>query len=379
VETTPSPTPETILPSPQLATLANEANVTISTQIVAYELDNPTYTEAAREVANMATCAGDMDVLKVFNNVSWKTILDNWGYVSSTLGAGQIPYQNQLNFNDADKFMNYAKENNMPVMSQFLFYSQDMPTDIESAKLSKDNIFKIVEYYVKARVLKYRGQISAWNVTNEVVAGKLYGGESFKFWYASSWSDELIADVYKWAHEVDPNAQLLLSENNVLDKSFDPIGPDYISYLKKLKEEGVPITTAGLQNQFWVYDPPNKSYMEQMIKRIQALGLNVMFTETTVSESAKYTFWTDRPRAVGTITDLDQAQAKIYQDTLQAALDTSSIFGIFGFTDAVSEFDSEPGNYNAPDAKAMILDANFQPKPAYDALVKALEAYIASK
>ena len=320
-----------------------------------------------------------MDVLKVFNNVSWKTILDNWGYVSSTLGAGQIPYQNQLNFNDADKFMNYAKENNMPVMSQFLFYSQDMPTDIESAKLSKDNIFKIVEYYVKARVLKYRGQISAWNVTNEVVAGKLYGGESFKFWYASSWSDELIADVYKWAHEVDPNAQLLLSENNVLDKSFDPIGPDYISYLKKLKEEGVPITTAGLQNQFWVYDPPNKSYMEQMIKRIQALGLNVMFTETTVSESAKYTFWTDRPRAVGTITDLDQAQAKIYQDTLQAALDTSSIFGIFGFTDAVSEFDSEPGNYNAPDAKAMILDANFQPKPAYDALVKALEAYIASK
>src|ERR1035437_7802140 len=106
IEITPIPTqeplptesqkPETLLPSPTLSELANEAHVTIASQIVSYKLDDPNYTEIAKEVANELMINGEVNTSDVFRGFDWNQILDNWSTVKSELNNSVNPYENQL-------------------------------------------------------------------------------------------------------------------------------------------------------------------------------------------------------------------------------------------------------------------------------------------
>jgi GH35 family endo-1,4-beta-xylanase len=371
-----TPTPhQEVLPSPTLRDLADRAKITVGTQIVHYGLETSrVYAEAATEVANMAMIEGELDVLKVFAGLDWRTIPKNWPSISATLAAQDIPYQDQLDFTHSDEVMAFAEQNGMKVYAAHLLDVHDMPSDLMTSGASKDELFQVVECFVKARVLKYKGRIAFWSAVNEAAAGRLYGDATYKFWYASSFSDELITNVFKWAHEADPAAGLGLNDNNVVETSnatFAPISRAFLALLAQLKGAGSPITFAGLEDHFWIYDPPSLSEMESVIRQIQRLGLGAIATETTVEMESEYAFWAGRPKTVSTIPDKLSAQAKIYWDTLKSCVDTKSVFGMFGFSDAISMFDS--GNIHIPDAQGLILDASYQPKPAYSEMAAYLE------
>ena len=144
-----------------------------------------------------------------------------------------------------------------------------------------------------------------------------------------------------------------------------------------LKDRNIPLNDVGFENNFWVYAPPNYADMVATIKQVKAMGYGIGPSQTIVSESAQDAFWPGRPRTINTVSNLNAAQTKIYKDVFNAYLNTGSPFGIFGFTDAVSEFDANDMNIKGADA--MILNSNYKPKLAYYALVADLKAYIASK
>ena len=57
---------------------------------------------------------------------------------------------------------------------------------------------------------------------------------------------------------------------------------------------------------------------------------------------------------------------------LEHTSETGGTFGMFGFTDAVSEFDA--ADLNILDAQALLLDSAYQPKHAYDAIATYIES-----
>ncbi|MBF6604211.1 MAG: endo-1,4-beta-xylanase [Chloroflexi bacterium] len=367
--------PPPLLPTPTLRELADRAHVTIGSQVVTYGLDSSDrYRRAAPEIANLLAIDGELDIRRVFSGLDWRTIPQHWPEVSAALSAGRIPYEDQLNFSAADALIGFAERNGMRVHAQHLLWPQDMPTDLTAGAASPDAILKVVRFFVQARVLRYKGRIQSWSAVNEVAGGRLYGDARYKYWYGSPFSDELIRSVFEWAHAADPHAALLLNENNVVEldnPTYAPVAAGFIRLLSELKSGGVPVSVAGLENHLWIYDPPTLASMETLIREVHGLGLRAMATETTVAMSEHYPFWSGRPKRLPSVPNRLTAQANLYRNALQACIDTGSVFCMFGFTDAVSLFDSN--NIHIPDAQGLILDANYSPKPAYFALLDVLK------
>jgi endo-1,4-beta-xylanase len=392
IEITPIPTqeplptesqkPETLLPSPTLSELANEAHVTIASQMVYYKLNDPIYTETAKEVANELMINGETNISDVFANFDWNKILNNWSGVNKELTNGVNPYENDLNWNPgADELINFAKENNMTVMAGSLLWGGDIPKSVLNGRYTPTQLSKILEYIVKSEVLKYKGKINEWFVASEVAQALLFGDSTWRFWF-DKLGMNAVYNSYIWAHEADPKAKLMIYESPMLDANngpFEHVKTKTLSILQDLKDRKIPVNDVGFENNFWVYAPPNYSDMVATINQVKAMGYGIAPSQTIVDKSTNYPFYPGREKTVTSVGNLDAAQTKIYKDVFNAYLKTGSPFGIFGFTDAVSEFGPEPGNYNVPDAKAMILDSNYKPKHAYNALIADLQAYITSK
>jgi endo-1,4-beta-xylanase len=382
IEITPIPTQEPLLPNPDLSTLADEAHVTIASQIVSYKLGDPKYTETAREVANELMINGEVNTSYVFRGFDWHQILDNWSTVEPALNSGANPYQNQLNWNPgADELIAFAEHNNMPVMAGSLLWAGDIPQSVLEGNYSPRQLSNILEYIIKSEVLKYRGKINEWFVASEVAQALLFGDSTQRFWF-DRLGMNAVYNSYIWAHEADPEARLMIYESPMLDANndaYEQVKTETLSILKDLKTRRIPVDDVGFENNFWVYAPPNYSDMVATINQIKAMGYGIAPSQTIVDESTNYPFWPGRPKTVTSVSNLDEAQTAIYRDVFKAYLETGSPFGMFGFTDAVSEFGPGTGNYNVPDARAMILDASYEPKPAYSALVEDLVEYIASK
>lgn len=369
----------TLLPSPTLSMLADEAHVTLVSQVVYYRLGDPAYVEAAREVANGVLVGGELDSTRLFANFDWSQVLDHWSSVEAQLNQGIVPYADQIDWSEADRLIAFAQANHMPVYGGTMVWAGDIPASILHANYSAAQLREILEYITKAKVLHYKGRIAEWYVAAELAASLLFGNGTQRFWW-DHLGLQAVYDAFTWAHEADPKARLMIVEGPLLEANNDAyarIKAEFFSILADLKARKIPVNDVAPENNFWIYAPPNTADMVATLQRIKALGYGIGPSQTIVSESAKDAFWPDRPRTVASVPDPGKAQAAIYRAVFNAYLETGSPFGIFGFTDAVSEFGPGKGNYNVPDAKAMILDENYQPKAAYFALVADLKAYLA--
>ena len=114
--------------------------------------------------------------------------------------------------------------------------------------------------------------------------------------------------------------------------------------------------------------------MIQILKQIQAMGYKIGPAETTVMVTSQDFTDPQRPH-IATATNILQAQAKVYQDVLEAYLAVGAQFGLGGISDKISWYNQ----VGQPDTKAMILDTSWQPKPAYFALMEALKNHLQSK
>ncbi len=90
-------------------------------------------------------------------------------------------------------------------------------------------------------------------------------------------------------------------------------------------------------------------------QRFRDLGLEVQITELDVQSNSSFP-----------ASEQNQRQAKVYGDMLETCLAVKcSAFMMWGLTDAHS--------WRAG-RSPLIFDGNYQPKPAYDALIRVLEA-----
>jgi endo-1,4-beta-xylanase len=163
--------------------------------------------------------------------------------------------------------------------------------------------------------------------------------------------------VFRWAHEADPEAKLYyndFSAEGLGDKS-DAV----YELVKGMVERGVPIHGVGFQGHFGIEEPPSAEAVAANIERLKTLGLEVQFTEVDV-------------RIPEPVTDEKlQEQADVYWSMLNACVQNSgcTAFITWGVTDKFSWISSFLDGYDA----GLLLDADYEPKPAYWALRDVLE------
>lgn len=371
---TATPTPTSFLPTPTLRQLADERHVTIATHVVPYRLQSSPYGPVASEVANevMSTSDGLLTHV-IFKNFDFHKVVDNWPAVRTQLDQGTIPYDDDIGWTaDIPLEIRFAQSHHMGLIStEGLLWNMDLPDSLPGT-YTDQQLREIFEYMIRVRMLKYP-QFDEWSVVGEPASCILYCNGQGDFIYTRL-GEGIIADAFHWAHETAPHATLALYEAYVLDTMSNDQGvtqrqeDKFFQILTDLKREGAPVDQVGLEDNFWIYTPPTKQHMIDTINRIKAMGYTIAPAQTTVAESDQFEYWPTRPRSIPSVADKDAAQAQIYADTLDAYLQTDSEFGLFEFSDAID------GGWPV-DFQGLILDAKYQPKPAYWALVNVLRNY----
>jgi endo-1,4-beta-xylanase len=254
----------------------------------------------------------------------------------------------------ADELMAAARENRQAVRGHTLLWHNQLPAwltgGVASGDIQPDELRQILRRHVTEVVKHFKGRIYQWDVANEVI-------DDNATLRTGIWLDNLgpgyIADVFRWAHKADPKAKLYLNDYNV--EGPNAKADAYYELVRQLRDDRVPVHGMGIQGHlgvqfgFW----PATAVADNL-RRFEALGLETAVTEADVRmimppDTAKL-----------------QAQAQGYSTLMQGCLlaKRCGSFTVWGYTDKYSWV---PGFFEGQGA-ANILDENFAPKPAYDAL-----------
>ena len=129
------------------------------------------------------------------------------------------PKEDEYTFDDADKIMSFAKDNNLNVRGHTLVWhnqTSDWVFENEDGSTpTRDQLLERMKSHINTVMGRYKGQIYAWDVVNEAISDK--EGE---FLRPSKWLDiigeDFIAKAFEFARETDPDAELFYNDTPTL-------------------------------------------------------------------------------------------------------------------------------------------------------------------
>lgn len=126
----------------------------------------------------------------------------------------------------------------------------------------------------KMRVIRemtrYKGIIKEYDVINEPLTGHAD-------WLRNEVGDSILWNVFKWAREADPDAELFINDYNV-EYNWGQ-AEEYRDLILQIKEMGGPVTGVGMQAHFWDCCRPNVDELVRNVNIVAEAGLPIRFTE----------------------------------------------------------------------------------------------------
>jgi endo-1,4-beta-xylanase len=324
------PPPTAVLaPAPEvsLRTLAEPHQLRMGTAVDTNALANPLYRDLLSRQFSAVTAE---DVMK-------------WTAVE--------PAQGVYNRAATDQLIAFAEASDQEVYGHTLVWHKQVPEWVSGGAFSDAQLADVLRRHIQDEVSYFRGNVWAWDVVNEplVEDGSLRD---------SLWSQRLgpgyIADAFRWARAADPDVQLFINDFGI--EGINAKSNALYDLVASLLAEDVPIDGVGFQVH-WTLAPLPNTFVDNL-RRFAALGVDVAITELDA-----------RMPEPATPEKLEQ-QAAVYAEAIDTclAVDGCVSFTVWGFTDAHSWV---PRFYPGMGAAAM-FDADFRPKPAYEAVVDAL-------
>ena len=262
------------------------------------------------------------------------------------------PERHRYDFTQADQLVAFAREHDQKVRGHVLVWHSQLPAWLTSGTWTRDELRSILREHIFTVAGHYRGRIWAWDVVNEAFNDD--GTLRDTIWLRTIGPD-YIADAFRWAHQADPKAILFYNDYNV--EGINPKSNAVYALLSQLRRQGVPVEGFGAQGHLGTqYGFPQD--VLQNLRRFGDLGLATAITEADV-------------RSILPVDSAELwAQAAGYSLMLESCLlERSCIsYTVWGFTD---RYQWVPGVFPGQ-GEAAIFDANYRPKPAYDALRRDL-------
>jgi len=331
------------LPEPPLKNLAARHDVELGNFAISTYLENPHYSNILSSQFNLA----------LIDNTP------NWYFTDGGLRPGPATY----NFATMDKVVAYAQAHDMNIQAHHLLWGEEkwLPGWLKNSQYTSDQLLKIIDDHIATVAGRYAGRIQEWTVVNEAFTRQqhLYGLHD---WWAdhTSGGTGYIDRAFIDAHRADPQAKLIL--NDFGNEHFNPVSNAMYGYTKAAKARGVPIDGIGMQMHIDGTHPPLKDEVIQNMQRFGELGVQVYVTEFDVNMS-------NVPASNET---RDAIEANIYYEMMRACIEAKDChsFAQLGITDRETWY-----NYlgsSAANARPLMFDKNYQPKPAFYAFRSAL-------
>ena len=316
---------------------------------------------------------GDAILQAQFNSISPENCL-KWESVH--------PQPGKYDFTIPDQYVAFGEKNHMFIVGHNLVWHNQVPAwvfrDDKGNLLDRDALLARMHDHIHTVVGRYKGRIQSWDVVNEALNED---GTMRPSLWEKIIGDDYIAKAFQYAHEADPQAQLTYNDYN-LENEAKRKGA--IALITKLKAEGVPITSVGLQGHdslTW----PTVDQMDAAISDFARLGVKVAISELDIDVLPPAT---RQQTADVTVSIQQNAALNPYVNGLpdsvqqQLAKRYGELFGVFvkhrdvvtrvtfwGVTDGDSWRNDWPvrGRTSYP----LLFDRTGQPKSAFDAVIRA--------
>jgi len=234
-------------------------------------------------------------------------------------------------------------------------------------RASRQELVERMRDHIHTVVGRYKGKIDAWDVVNEAIAD----GSETNVLRNSLWlqiiGPDFIAKAFEYAHEADPDAVLRYNDYGL----EDPVKRrKFITLVKSLQEQGAPVMAIGTQAHLNVSSASFES-MDKALTELEELGLPIHVTELDINSARGGQRGTGADIAEnaattqgGLVDEAEQRLAEAYGGVFRAFLKhraSVQVVTFWGANDGVSWRSR---------GKPLLFDADNQPKPAFDAVIR---------
>ena len=260
------------------------------------------------------------------------------------------PTQGTFNFGPGDTIVAHAQAHNMKVRGHTLVWHSQLAGWVSSIT-SGTALLAAMRNHVTTEVSHYKGKIWYWDVVNEAFNDD---GTRRSDIFQNEIGNSYIEDAFIAARAADPNAKLCYNDYNT--DGINTKSTAVYNMVKDFQARGIPIDCVGFQSHMIVGQVP--SDYQANLQRFANLGIDVQITELDI-----------RMPTPASSANLQQ-QATDYSKVVSACLAVSRCNDIT--TWGVGDPDSWiPGVFSGQGA-ALLFDNNYNPKPAYNAVLQAL-------
>ncbi len=274
------------------------------------------------------------------------------------------PDQATFDFTQGDRVVAFAETHRMKVRGHNLVWGWTNPLWLTGGKFTPSQLAELLHEHIAKVATHYRGKVFAWDVLNEAFDDN--GKVKSSIWYdqpgigLAGQATAYIEQVFRWAHEADPEALLFYNDGD--GEAVNAKSDGIYRMVKDFKERGVPIDGVGFQMHVFELHP-DFAGIDANMTRFAGLGVQVHITEMDVPLPVD-SYGNTSPE------DLEK-QAEIYRRITSICLSHANCTALetWGFSDKYSWIGSRTKKAKGA---ALLFDVAYAPKPAYASVLDAL-------
>ncbi|KAF9053296.1 glycoside hydrolase superfamily [Panaeolus papilionaceus] len=252
---------------------------------------------------------------------------------------GTEPSRGNFYFGGADYLVNWAASNGKLVRGSYLVWHSQLPRWVSNIN-DTTTLTSVIQDHISQVAGRYRGKLDEWIVCNEVLKEDGSGLRSSVF--SNVLGESFITIAFSAARAADPTARLYINDYNLDSNNTKTRG--MVKLVNRINASQRYIDGIGTQMHLGAGGASGAS---SAFSVLASTGLELAITELDIENSAH--------------------QVDDYLTVLYACLDTPSCVSI------TSSDVSDIASWRSA-VTPCLFSVNYQPKPAYSALVSALNA-----
>lgn len=274
----------------------------------------------------------------------------------------------EFNFAPVDDLLDFSQRHGLAVRGHTLLWDQGTP-DWARRDMLKRRDWGLLSGHLSRVLNRYGGRIADWDVINEPIDTQTGANGLRRNVFHRAFGPTYIERVLDEARDLAPDAHLVINDygfeyGNPVDQSRREA---MVALARRLRASGAPLDGIGLQAHLDLSKGPlDIQGLRDMARQLIDLGLELSITELDVKEASA-----DGPSAAR-----DQRVADETRRYLETMLAFPQVRGVvtWGLSDRHSWLSEPPQQRHAgaPPNRGLPYDADYRPKPMYQALSETL-------